>query len=68
METDFAPTFVKAKEEIILSFEKAYLTHLMRRVQGNLSMASRESGLTRNYLRDLLRKHELYGVAWDESE
>lgn len=68
METDFAPTFVKAKEEIILSFEKAYLTHLMRRVQGNLSMASRESGLTRHYLRDLLRKHELYGVAWDESE
>jgi hypothetical protein len=41
----------------------------MKRTQGNLSLASREADLARHHLRDLLKKHKLYGVSWEpESE
>jgi DNA-binding NtrC family response regulator len=62
---DLSGTFKTAKERAIERFEAAYLAALMRRCNGNLSQASRESDLARHHLRDLLKKRELYGVAWD---
>lgn len=62
---DLSGTFKTAKDRAIERFEAAYLSALMRRCNGNLSMASRESDLARHHLRDLLKKRALYGVAWD---
>jgi DNA-binding NtrC family response regulator len=63
---DLRGTFAEAKDRAVERFEKAYLSFLMRRSKGNLSQGSRDSGLARHYLRDLLRKRELYNVTWDE--
>jgi DNA-binding NtrC family response regulator len=54
--------FSEAKERAIDRFESAYLAALMRRCEGNLSRASREAGLARHHLRDLLKKRGLYGA------
>jgi DNA-binding NtrC family response regulator len=65
---DLSGTFKTAKEHAIERFESAYLSALMRRCNGNLSLASRQSDLARHHLRDLLKKRALYGVAWDRVE
>lgn len=52
--------FSEAKAAAIARFEHVYLKTLMARTRGNLSRASRESGIARNHLRDLLRKRGLY--------
>lgn len=65
---DVLGTFADAKERTLTRFEKAYLSFLMRRTKGNLSKASRESGLARHYLRELLRKRELYDIEWNDEE
>ena len=57
---DVAGLFAEAKQRSIERFESAYLSALMRRTEGNLSRASRESGVVRHHLRDLLRKRGLY--------
>jgi DNA-binding NtrC family response regulator len=57
---DVAGLFADAKQRSIERFESAYLTALMRRTEGNLSRASRESGVVRHHLRELLRKRGLY--------
>jgi len=62
---DLSGTFKVAKERSVERFESAYLAAIMRRCNGNLSLASREADLARHHLRDLLKKRELYGVAWD---
>jgi DNA-binding NtrC family response regulator len=63
---DLSGTFAKAKEGAIERFEKAYLTLLMKRCQGNLSAASRQADIARHHLRDLLKKRGLYGVSLDD--
>jgi DNA-binding NtrC family response regulator len=60
--------FTPAKERAIERFESAYLGALMKRCSGNLSLASREAGLARHHLRDLLKKRGLYGMGWNEPE
>jgi DNA-binding NtrC family response regulator len=60
--------FTPAKERAIERFESAYLGALMKRCSGNLSLASREAGLARHHLRDLLKKRGLYGMGWSEPE
>jgi DNA-binding NtrC family response regulator len=65
---DLSGTFRDAKERAIERFESAYLSALMRRCNGNVSLASRQSEIARHHLRDLLKKRELYGVAWDKLE
>ncbi len=57
---DLTGVFAQAKSRAVDRFEVAYLEALMHRCRGNLSRASRESGVARNHLRDLLRKHGLY--------
>lgn len=61
----FGP-FAPAKERAIEGFEQAYLSALMKRCAGNLSLAAREADLARHHLRDLLRKRGLYGLSWTE--
>jgi DNA-binding NtrC family response regulator len=63
---DLSGIFVEAKERAIQRFESAYLSALMKRCAGNLSMASREADLARHHLRDLLKKRGLYGLSWAE--
>ncbi|CAN5921888.1 hypothetical protein BH11MYX4_BH11MYX4_33320 [soil metagenome] len=65
---DLSGTFKVAKERSVERFESAYLAALMRRCNGNVSLASRQADLARHHLRDLLKKRELYGVAWESTE
>jgi len=63
---DLSGTFAQAKDRAIERFEKAYLTLLMKRCQGNLSAAARQADVARHHLRDLLKKRGLYGVSLDD--
>ncbi len=63
---DLTGTFGDAKERAIERFERAYLSLLMKRCQGNLSAAARQADVARHHLRDLLKKRGLYGVSLDE--
>jgi DNA-binding NtrC family response regulator len=65
---DLSGSFATSKERAITRFESAYLAALMKRCSGNLSLASREADLARHHLRDLLKKHGLYGRALDDSK
>jgi len=51
--------FKEAKERIVESFERDYLEQLLRKCDWNLSKASREAGIARFYLRQLVKKHGL---------
>ena len=51
--------FRDVKAEVVERFERAYLTDLLRRAQGNLSEAARLSGLERKYLYTILDKYGL---------
>ena len=63
---DVSGAFVPAKDRSIERFESAYLAALMKRCNGNLSLAAREADLARHHLRDLLKKRGLYGISWAE--
>lgn len=65
---DIAGPFAEAKGRAIDRFERLYLEALMRRCRGNLSKASRDSGIARNHLRDLLRKRGLYEPVTDPGD
>ena len=65
---DIAGSFADAKARAIDRFERIYLEALMRRSRGNLSTASRDSGIARNHLRDLLRKRGLYEPVTEQGE
>ena len=51
--------FRAAKEGAIDSWEKRYLSALMRLVHGNISRAARLVQVDRSHLRDLLRRHQI---------
>jgi two-component system response regulator GlrR len=65
---DLSGEFTPAKDRAIERFESAYLAALMKRCNGNLSLAAREGALARHHLRDLLKKRGLYGMLWQEPE
>ncbi len=48
--------FKEAKQELIDRFERAYLERCMAAADGNLSRAAAEAGITRYYLRELLKR------------
>ncbi|MFH0900196.1 MAG: hypothetical protein V2A73_06170, partial [Pseudomonadota bacterium] len=50
-------SFKEAKERALASWERWYVTELIRRTDGNLSEAARRARMDRNYLRELLRRH-----------
>ncbi len=49
--------FHEAKEQLLENFEREYLSALLRRCEGNISRAARESGLHRKSIERLLKKH-----------
>ncbi len=59
LDGDLAP-FRDARRAALETFERKYLSRLMARSANNLSGAARLAGIDRKYLRDLLKKHDLY--------
>ena len=51
--------FHEAKEQLLESFEKEYLGALLKRCEGNISRAARESGLHRKSIERLVKKYDL---------
>ena len=48
--------FHEAKDDVVARFERAYLTDLVARANGNLSQAARIAGLERKFLYKLLER------------
>lgn len=57
----FDAPFKAAKQTVVDQFERAYLAKLVDRAGGNLSRASAEAGITRYYLRELLKRLGMHG-------
>jgi DNA-binding NtrC family response regulator len=55
------PGFFEAKELLIATWERNYLRALLSRCDGNVSRAARQSGIGRNYLHRMLKKHGIHG-------
>jgi len=51
--------FHEAKEQLLEGFEREYLGALLKRCEGNISRAARESGLHRKSIERLVKKYEL---------
>jgi two-component system, NtrC family, response regulator HydG len=51
--------YTEAKALVLHELERRYLADVLARTHGNLSAASRESGIDRKHLRTLARKHGL---------
>ena len=51
--------FKEVKRETVDQFEREYLLELLQQTRSSLAAMSRASGLSRKYLRILLRKHDL---------
>ncbi len=63
----FELPFKEAKQVLLDDFETRYFTHLLEAHDGNLSRASAAAGITRYYLRELLKRLGLHRVKEDES-
>ena len=55
-------SYKEAKEIIVSPFEKKYLEALLKRCDGNISLAARKAGVDRKTIRNLIKKHN---VAFD---
>ena len=51
--------FREAKADLVTDFERRYLEHALRRADGNMRQAARDSKMNRSYLMELLRRHGL---------
>jgi DNA-binding NtrC family response regulator len=51
--------YAEAKAAVLHDLERRYLADVLARTHGNISAASRESGIDRKHLRTLARKHGL---------
>ena len=49
----------QAREDALAAFERAFVEHVLRSCDGNVSKAARESGIDRVYLHKLIKKHGL---------
>jgi len=52
-------TFKAAKEQVLAAFEREYIGGRLKRSQGNVSRAARESGMHRKSVERLVKKHHL---------
>jgi two-component system, NtrC family, response regulator GlrR len=59
LQPDFSVPFRAAKERLVSTWERAYLSELLGRSGGNLSRAARTARMDRNHLRELLRRYKL---------
>ena len=60
--TPFPPVevpFKEARAEVVHTFERAYLTELLARAEGNVSEAARRACVTRSHLFTMLKRHGL---------
>jgi DNA-binding NtrC family response regulator len=53
------PAYREARRMALDAFEKQYLTDLLAHTEGNVRAASREAKMDRNYLTELLRRHNV---------
>jgi DNA-binding NtrC family response regulator len=51
--------YKEARGALLADFEKRYLTALLARAKGNVSLAAREARMDRSHLIDLLQRHKL---------
>ena len=56
---DTGAPFRAAKERVVGRFERQYLGALIKQHHGNITQSARAARMDRNYLRELLRKHDL---------
>lgn len=49
--------YKEAREQVVGEFEAAYVQTVLERAGGNISKAARTAGITRRYLKELMRKH-----------
>ena len=52
-------SFKDAKEQLLESFEREYIGQVLKRCDGNISRAARESGLHRKSIERLVKKYAL---------
>jgi DNA-binding NtrC family response regulator len=52
-------SFKDAKEQLLESFEREYLTTVLKRCAGNITRAAKESGLHRKSIERLCKKYQL---------
>jgi DNA-binding NtrC family response regulator len=52
-------SFKEAKEQLLETFEREYITSVLKRCEGNISRAARESGLHRKSIERLVKKFGL---------
>ena len=64
--TDVA--FREAKARAIAAFERAYISELLARARGNVSLAARLAGKERSRLGRLVRKYSLSTTAFKGSD
>jgi DNA-binding NtrC family response regulator len=60
--------FHEAKDEVVMRFEREYLTDLLQRASGNVSQAARLAGLERKFLYKLLERSGLRQKAGDDDD
>jgi DNA-binding NtrC family response regulator len=58
--------FKEAKQVMVDGFERAYFSRLLAKTDNNLSRAAAEAGITRYYLRELLKRLGMHKNARDE--
>ncbi|HEY5945579.1 MAG TPA: helix-turn-helix domain-containing protein, partial [Kofleriaceae bacterium] len=58
--------YAEAKAVMLHELERRYIADVLAREHGNLSAASRTSGIDRKHLRTLARKHGLIDDASDD--
>jgi DNA-binding NtrC family response regulator len=63
---DLSVPFRLAKDSVIDSFERSYLSQLLEAAGGNMSKAARMAGMDRMYLHRLVQKHGLRGGKGDQ--
>jgi DNA-binding NtrC family response regulator len=63
---DVDGTFKDAKERWIASFEREYISSLLKKNNGNISHAARESEIDRKYFRKLMKKYGLTAESGDD--
>ena len=49
--------FKEARERLIEAWERDYLSAVLTKAGGNVSLAARRAGLSRVYLHELIKKH-----------
>ena len=59
MPLGLSKTFKEAKEEWVSTFERDYISNLLRRNGSNISHAAKEAEIDRKYFRKLMKKYEL---------